>query len=99
MSELPTHSTASYGPPLELLPPPDLAALDPAGVASARVRATISGQASEALTANPRSASPTASVPVPQAQSSTRIPGSRANDSNATALPSGESSDSGTRKS
>ena len=99
VSELPTHSTASYGPPASSSHRRTSAGTStPRASASARVRDTISGLASEALTANPRSASPTASVPVPQAQSSTRMPGS-SNDSNAAALPSGESRASGTRKS
>ena len=65
------------------------------------MRETISGLASDARTSNPRSASPAASVPVPHAQSSTRAPaGSSARtSSNAAALPSGESSASGTSQS
>ena len=73
----------------------------PRTAASARARATIASLASEAVTSKPRSASPTASVPVPHAQSSTRASGdsSPRTISNAAALPSGASSDSGTSQS
>jgi len=73
----------------------------PRSCASRRVRSTIAPLASEATTRKPRSASPTASCPVPAAQSSTRAPGSSASTTaaNAAALPSGVSSASGTSQS
>jgi hypothetical protein len=65
------------------------------------VRATIASLASVATTSNPVSARPTASVPVPQAQSRTRAPSVSApvTPANAAALPCGVSSDSGTSQS
>ena len=73
--ELPTQKTASNGPPSSSSHTPHARRhRTPCSAASARVRATISALASEALTSKPRSASPTASVPVPHAQSSTRAP-------------------------
>ncbi len=102
-SELPTHSTTSNAPSqprsgsasqvhTEVSTAAVLAA------ASRCVRATIASLASVATTSWPRSASPTASEPVPQAQSSTRAPGSTYC-ANASALPRGESRASGTRNS
>ena len=102
MIELPTQKTASNGPPPSSSQTRTLASTRaPCFAASARVRATIASLASEAVTSKPRSASPTASVPVPHAQSSTRAPGdsSPRTISNAAALPSGASSDSGTSQS
>ena len=102
VSELPTHSTASKrSPSSSAHVRVAVCSATPRSAASACVRATISGLASEAVTSNPRSARPTASVPVPHAQSSTRAPGSSpaSTSSNSAALPSGESSGSGTRKS
>ena len=73
----------------------------PRSAASARVRPIIPGLASVAVTARPCSASPTASCPVPAAQSSTRAP--RASPpvtvANAAAAPSGDRSGSGTSQS
>ena len=65
------------------------------------MRSTIAGLASDAATSKPWSASPTASVPVPQAQSSTRAPraSSATTMANAAALPSGSSSASGVSQS
>jgi hypothetical protein len=73
----------------------------PRRAASARVRSIISLLASVAVTTKPRSASPTASCPVPAAQSSTRAPSgtSASAGANAAALPSGVSSSSGTSQS
>ena len=62
------------------------------------MRSIIASLASVAATSNPLSARPTASSPVPAAQSSTRAPGASApiGSENAATLPSGVSISSGT---
>ena len=100
--ELPTQKTASNGPPSSSSHTRTVGPTrTPCAAASARVRSTIAALASDALTSKPRSASPTASVPVPHAQSSTRAPArsSATTGANAAALPSGSSSASGTSQS
>ena len=68
-----------------------------AGTPRARVRRTISGLASDAWAKKPRSISPAASRPIPQAQSSTRLPSGGSHGSNASTLPAGVSSSSGVK--
>ena len=105
VSELPTHSTASNGPAMtsgrSSQAQTTAATSTPWRSASTRVRPTIPGLASEATTSNPRRASPTASWPVPAAQSNTRPPeGMRSTTaSNAATAPSGSISASGTSQS
>ena len=69
--------------------------------ASTCVHSIIALLASEATTSKPRRARPTASWPVPAAQSSTRAAGARPSttEANAATLPSGSSRASGTSQS
>ncbi len=101
-SELPTQNTTSKGSkpcvPRSSQRHWRTSTRAPFAAASARVRSTMPALASVAVTSNPRWARPTASGPVPAAQSSTRAPGATPSmyGRNIPELPAGVVSASGT---